>query len=173
LSEDRAALIERLRRSDIRIDREGQLWHEGQSIDHPGLRAALFRWLDRLPDGRYVFRLDETRYAYLDVEDTPLVARSLRWERDRAWLALSDGSEEALDPTTLTSDVAGVLRCRVRGALPARLSNSAAATLADRLDPGDPPRLRIGGQSIPIPLSPPGSPPGSGPLPAGTGRPPR
>jgi hypothetical protein len=147
--DDRAALIERLRRSDIRIDREGQLWHEGQTIDHQGLRHALFRWLDRLPEGRYVFRLDETRYAYLDVEDTPLVAQALRWSGDDACLALSDGSEEPLDPATLTIDTAGILRCQVRGGrLEARLSNSAASTLSEHLEPGDPPRLRLGDRVI-------------------------
>jgi hypothetical protein len=139
--EDRAALIERLRRSDIRIDREGQLWHEGQTIDHAGLREALFRWLDRLPDGRYVFRLDPQRYAYLAVEDTPLVARAARWEGDRLLLSLSDGAEEALDPDTLTVDGAGILRCLVRGGrLEARLATSAASTAAERMS-GDPPRL--------------------------------
>jgi hypothetical protein len=139
--EDRAALIERLRRSDIRIDREGQLWHEGQPIDHAGLRQALFRWLDRLPDGRYVFRLDSQRYAYLEVEDTPLVARAARWEADRLFISLSDGAEEPLDPETLTLDGAGILRCLVRGGrLEARLATSAAATIAERIS-GDPPRL--------------------------------
>jgi uncharacterized protein len=129
-------LLARLRRSDIRIDREGQLWHEGQTIDHQGLREALFRWLDRLPDGRHVFRLDENRFAYLDVEDTPLVARALRWEGEQALLALSDGSEEPLDPATLTLDPAGILRCWVRGhRLEVRLATSAAAALADHLDP--------------------------------------
>ncbi len=147
--DDRAALIERLRRSDIHIDREGRLWHEGQTIDHQGLRQALFRWLDRLPDGRYVFRLDEARYAYLDVEDTPLVVQALRWSGDDACLALSDGSEEPLDPATLTVDASGILRAQVRGGrLEARLSNSAASALAERLEPGDPPRLRVGGRVI-------------------------
>ena len=149
--DDRAQLIERLRRSDIRIDREGQLWHEGQTIDHAGLREALFRWLDRLPDGRYVFRLDATRFAYLDVEDTPLVVRALRWDGERALLSLSDGAEEPLDPRTLTVDAAGVLRCQVRaGRLEARLSNSAAAALAEKVEPGDPPRLRMAGELLAI-----------------------
>jgi hypothetical protein len=142
-AEDREALLARLRRSDIQIDREGQLWHEGQTIDHPGLRQALFRWLDRLPDGRHVFRLDDTRFAYLDVADTPLVVRALRWEGGRALLSLSDGTEEPLDPATLTCDAAGVLRCTVHGGrLEARLSNSAAATLAEQLDAVGPIRAR-------------------------------
>jgi hypothetical protein len=155
LSAPDAELLARLRRSDIRIDREGQLWHEGQTIDHPGLRAALFRWLDRLPEGGYVFRLDEKRFAHLDVEDTPLVVRSLRWDGPEAQLALSDASEEPLAPATLTIDAAGVLRCLVHGGrLEARLSNSAATTLAQQIDPGDPPRLHIAGQLVPIPPRP-------------------
>jgi hypothetical protein len=128
-------LIERLRRSGIRIDREGQFIHEGEPVRHQGLREALFRWLDRLDDGRYVLRLDERRFAYIDVDDTPLVVRALRLAPDGAVsLQLSDGAEEPLDPTTLTVDAEGVLRCWVRGGrIEARLATSAAAVLAERI----------------------------------------
>src|SRR6185503_15309301 len=112
---------------------EGRFIHEGAEVVHEGLKRALFRWLDRLPppDGRYVLRLDEKRFAYLeDVEDTPLVARSARVDARggvRVYLALSDGAEELLDPATLTVDDAGVLRAWVRGGrLQARLASSAA-----------------------------------------------
>jgi len=131
---DHEAFLARVRNSGIRIDREGQLWHEGQPIEHGGLRAALFRWLDRNPDGQYVFRLDEKRFAHVEVADTPLVARSARWAEETLMLGLSDGSEEALDPATLAVDEAGVVRCRVRGGkLEARLSTSAAVVLAERM----------------------------------------
>jgi hypothetical protein len=128
-------LIERLRRSGIRIDREGQFIHEGEPVRHQGLRQALFRWLDRLDDGRYILRLDERRFAYIDVDDTPLVVRALRLDPDGAVaLQLSDGAEERLDPTTLTIDNEGVLRCWVRGGrIEARLATSAAAVLAERI----------------------------------------
>src|SRR3954467_8272178 len=120
-------LIEKLRRSGIR-DREGELIHEGAPVLHLGLRSALFRWLDRLPDGRYILRLDERRFAYLDVDDTPLVVRALRVDAGTVSLQLSDGAEEVLDPTTLTVDGQGILRCWVRGGrLEARLATSAAA----------------------------------------------
>src|SRR5262245_49706324 len=143
-------VIERLRRSGIRIDREGRFMHEGQEVAHAGLRQALFRWLDRLPppDSRYVLRLDEKRFAYVDVDDTPLVVRSLRLDGGRALLGLSDGTEEVLDPSTLTVDGAGVLRCWVRGGrLEARLATSAAASLAERItdEPGGP-WLSLSGQ---------------------------
>jgi uncharacterized protein len=151
--EDRSALLERFRQSGLSIDREGQFWHEGEPVRHQGLRDALFRWLDRLPmpDGRHILRLDEKRFVYIDVADTPLVATSLRWVEQEALLGLSDGSEERLDTDTLTVDGAGVLRCRVRdGRLEARLGNSAAATLGERIENGAAgPVLRVrGGDTI-------------------------
>jgi uncharacterized protein len=128
------AFLERLRRSGIRIDREGRFIHEGEPVRHAGLRRALFRWLDRLDDGRYVLRLDAQRFAYLDVDDTPLVVQAVRLDGDAVALQLSDGSDEALDADTLTVDDQGILRCWVRGRrLEARLATSAAATLAERI----------------------------------------
>jgi hypothetical protein len=139
------------------VDREGRFVHEGHEVTHEGLKRALFRWLDRLPppDARYVLRLDEKRFAYLDeVEDTPLVARAARFDPAGAvLLALSDGSEEPLDPATLTVDDAGVLRAWVRGGrLEARLATSAAAVLADALsEDGGRPLLRLAGRSYALP----------------------
>lgn len=147
-----ADAIERLRRSGIRIDRDGEFQHEGAPVRHEGLRQALFRWLDRLADGRYVLRLDAQRFAYVDVDDTPLVARSARLDGDRVWLGLSDASEEVLDPATLDIDAAGIMRCRAReGRLEARLSSSAAVVVAELIG-GDPlrPVLHIGGRAFPL-----------------------
>jgi hypothetical protein len=160
-----AAWLERVRQSGIRIDREGRFIHEAAEVTHEGLRRALFRWLDRLPfddsvterdRGRYVLRLDERRFAYLDVDDTPLVARAARADESGVvWLALSDGAEERLDPDTLTVDGQGILRSLVRnGRLEARLASSAAAALADLVSegPGSPPGLeiRVAGRKHPI-----------------------
>ena len=154
---EHAAFIERLRRSGIRVDREGRFIHEGAEVTHAGLRQALFRWLDRLPppEDRYVLRLDEQRFAYLDVDDTPLVARAARIDpAGTIWLALSDGAEEALDSRTLTVDAAGILRAWVRGGrLEARLATSAVAALGELLTetPDGHPALRVAGQTVEIP----------------------
>ncbi|HVU52153.1 MAG TPA: hypothetical protein VHL80_15755 [Polyangia bacterium] len=153
-----AETLERLRRSGIRIDREGRFIHEGEEVRHEGLRRALFRWLDAEPDGRVVLRLDARRFAYVDVDDTPLVARAARLEGERALLALSDGAEEALDPATLTVDDAGVLRARARGGrLAARLATDAVAALAARLseEPPGRPVLTLAGRRWEIPRRPP------------------
>jgi hypothetical protein len=159
---EHAAFIERLRRSGIRVDREGRFIHEGGEVTHEGLRRALFRWLDRLPppDGRYILRLDARRFAYLEVDDTPLVARAARVDgAGTIWLALSDGVEEPLDPATLTADAGGVLRAWVRGGrLQARLATSAAAALGDLFTetPDGRPALRVADRTIPIPPPPEG-----------------
>ena len=165
------AVLERFRQSGLSIDREGQFWHAGELVTHEGMRRAFSRWLDRLPppDGRHILRLDENRYVYVEVADTALVVRSLRWSEDDdgALLGLSDGSEERLDPDTLTVDADGILRCQVRGGrLEARLSNSAAAVLGERIDGArGAPVLRIqggeflvrarGGEDSGNPLTPP------------------
>jgi hypothetical protein len=152
-----AETLERLRRSGIRIDREGRFIHDGEEVRHEGLRRALFRWLDAEPDGRVVLRLDERRFAYVDVDDTPLVARAARLDGERVWLALSDGAEETLDPATLTVDEAGVLRARVRGGrLAARLATDAVAAFAERLSEEAPgrPTLTLAGRRWALPPHP-------------------
>ncbi len=154
---EHVTFIERLRRSGIRVDREGRFIHEGAEVTHEGLRRALYRWLDRLPppDGRYILRLDERRFAYLDVDDTPLVARAARVDgAGTIWLALSDGAEETLDPATLTVDGAGVLRAWVRGGrLEARLATSALAALGELLTETSDgrPALRVAGRTMRLP----------------------
>ena len=62
-ADEQAAWLERIRRSGIRVDREGRFVHDGAEVTHEGLKRALFRWFDRLPppDARYVLRLDEQR----------------------------------------------------------------------------------------------------------------
>jgi len=128
------AEIEKLRQSGIRLDGDGRFWHEGEVITHRGLVAALWRWLDRNPDGRYVLRLDERRFVYLDVDDAPYVVRSLRWEEGRPIALLSDGSEEPIDPDAITLR-GDVPYARVKGGrFDARLTPSAWGTLSFPLD---------------------------------------
>src|SRR3954454_21423467 len=128
--------IERLRKSGIRLDAEGRFWHEGAEVTHHGLRAAFWRWLDRNPDGRWVLRLDDKRFVYLDVDDVPYVVRSARWEGDRAMVRLSDDSEEELSYATLHLRGAQPY-CSVKGGrFEARVSTLAWNTLAERIDDG-------------------------------------
>jgi hypothetical protein len=126
--------IERLRQSGIRLDADGRFWHEGAEVTHAGMRAAFFRWLDRNPppDNRYVLRLDDKRFVYLEVDDAPFVVRSLRWQGERARAVISDGSEETLDFATLQCTKKGAY-VQVKGRFQARLSAAAWSALGERL----------------------------------------
>jgi hypothetical protein len=128
-------VLERLRRSGLRIDRQGRLWHEGGEVTHARLRRALLRWLDRDADGRVVVRFDRDRFATVEVEDAELIATSARWSGDRAFLLLSDGSEEELDYRSLAIGDDHALYCRVRGGrLEARLAHAAHYAVAERIE---------------------------------------
>jgi hypothetical protein len=144
------AEIEKLRQSGIRLDGDGRFWHEGAEVTHGGMRAAFWRWLDRNPDGRWVLRLDDKRFVYLDVDDAPFVARSARWEGDRAILRLSDDSEEELAYATLHLGANGQPYCVVKGRFPARVGTAAWNTLAAHIDDG---ALRAAGRTWPIATS--------------------
>jgi hypothetical protein len=128
-------MIEKLRSIGLRLDRNGRFWHEGAEVTHPRLRQALLRWLDVRDDGRDIVRLDEQRYAYVEIEDAHLRAVSARWDGDRVWLVLDDGAEEELAYDTLATGADDALYCRVRGGkLRARLSTAAYQALAERIE---------------------------------------
>lgn len=126
--------IEQFRSIGLRIDTAGKIWHQGAEVTHPRLRRALLRWLDVRDDGRDIVRLDDTRYAYVEVEDAHLRATSARWEDDRVWLTLDDDSEEELAYDTLWCGPDDALFCRVRGGrLRARLTTAAHLAVAERV----------------------------------------
>ena len=142
------AEIEKLRQSGIRLDGEGRFWHEGAEVTHHGLRAAFWRWLDRNPDGRWVLRLDDKRFVYLDVDDAPYVVRSARWDGERALMRLSDDSDEELDYATLHLRASGQPYCVVKQQrFDAKISTLAWNTLAERIDDRT---LRAAGRAWPI-----------------------
>jgi hypothetical protein len=141
------AEIEKLRQSGIRLDADGRFWHEGAEVTHHGLRAAFWRWLDRNPDGRWVLRLDDKRFVYLDVDDAPFVVRSARWEGDRVMMRLSDDSDEELDYASLHLGNNGLPYCVVKHRFPAKVSTLAWNTLAERIDDG---KLEAVGRDWPI-----------------------
>jgi uncharacterized protein len=129
-------MIERFRQTEIRLDRQGRLWHEGAEIAHPGLKRALLRWMDRLDDGRPILRLDPQRYAYIDVDDAHLLVMSARWQGDRAFVTLNDGSEQELEYGSLQRADDDALYCTVRsGRLDARVTTPAYYALAERIAP--------------------------------------
>ena len=127
-------LIEKMRAIGLRLDRAGTFWHEGSPITHPRLRTALLRWLDVRDDGRDIVRLDEKRYAYVDVDDAHLRAQSARWDGgDRCMILWDDGQEEELDYASLRQADDHALYTKVRGKLRGRIGGSAYHQVAEHV----------------------------------------
>lgn len=127
-------LIEKMRAVGLRLARDGTLWHQGTEVSHPRLRQALLRWLDVREDGRDIIRLDEKRYAYVDVDDAHLRARSARWDGDRCFILWDDDQEEELDYAALRQADDNAFYTRVRsGKLRGRIAGPAHHAVAERI----------------------------------------
>jgi hypothetical protein len=127
------ATIERMRAIGLRLDRSGTFWHEGTAVTHARLRQALLRWLDVLDDGRDIVRLDARRYAYVDVEDAHLRARSARWTGDRCFVLWDDDRETELDYGSLRQAADHALYVRACGRLRGRIAGPAYHAVAERI----------------------------------------
>lgn len=142
------------RESAIRIDSDGNFWHEGQKVEHSGLARAMASWISRHPDdGRWVLE-NGWDWCYVKVDDAPFVVRSARVEGDQVFGVLSDGVEEPLE--SLSVDESGTLRCLVRptargGPIPAKLARLAQLDLADHLEEHHgAPVLRLAQRVVPL-----------------------
>ncbi|HEY0251692.1 MAG TPA: hypothetical protein VGC41_09205 [Kofleriaceae bacterium] len=127
-----AEQIEKMRAIGLRLDREGTFWQEGAPVTHARLRQALLRWLDRRDDGRDIVKLDDTRYAYVDVEDAHLRARSARWDGARCLVLWDDDQEAELEYATLTQAPDNALYVGVRR-LRGRIASPAYQTIAEHI----------------------------------------
>ena len=124
--------IEKMRAIGLRLDRAGTFWHDGSPVTHARLRQALLRWLDVRDDGRDIVRLDDKRYAYVEIEDAHLRARSARWADERCFVLWDDDRETELDYTSLRQAADHALYARV-GRLRGRIAGPAYHAIAERI----------------------------------------
>lgn len=103
----------------IELDAEGEWRHAGEPFTNPNLIALFHRSIGRTAGGTYVLSIPPFTYPIL-VADTPRFVRHVRIVRigqapgaGGVTLLLSDGSEEALDPSTLAHVAERGLYCRV------------------------------------------------------------
>src|SRR5664279_6443004 len=120
----------------LRLDREGTFWQEGAAVTHARLRQALLRWLDVRDDGRDVIKLDDKRYAYGDVEDAHLRARSARWDGDRCMILWDDDQEAELEYGSLRQAPDHALYATVRR-LRGRIGGPAYHAVAEHIVEAD------------------------------------
>lgn len=126
-------MLERMRAVGLKLDRAGTFWHEGTTVSHPRLRVALLRWLDVSGDGRDIIRLDDKRYAYVDIEDAHLRAISARWNGDHCLVLWDDGQEEELDYASLRQAPDHAFYARARQKLRGRIAGHAQHAIAERV----------------------------------------
>lgn len=125
-------MIEKMRAIGLRLDRAGTFWHEASAVSHVRLRQALLRWLDVRDDGRDIVRLDDKRYAYVEIEDAHLRARSARWSGDRCTVLWDDDRETELDYGSLRQAADHALYARI-GRLRGRIAGPAYHAIAERI----------------------------------------
>ena len=140
-----------LRPFGLVLHHDGSWTHEGHPITHAKLRAHFDKSVVYLPaERKYVVTLRHFR-GEITVREAAFFVRA--FEVGSARIALSDRSEEVLDPATLgVSPIDGALLCRVKRALEpagllARFSNAAQADLLHAVDAAPSGmRLRVAGE---------------------------
>jgi len=92
--------------ADIRIDKDGVWYYRGMEMIRKDIVQHLYRHIKRSQDGRFLIEISEDQ-AYLDVEDTPYVIKSVAFAfqadkgGDLITLKMPDDSWDELDPATL------------------------------------------------------------------------
>ena len=142
------------RESTIVLDAAGRFWHDGELVEHRGMRDAFATWVRRHPDdGRYVL-CNGYDWSYLRVEDVGFFVRGVRSERGSLVLSLSDGTDEELAPATLRAGPDGALYCAIKhGAFEAKFTPTAQTALLPHVveSPSGEPALRVGERDYLIP----------------------
>lgn len=140
------------RESTIVLDREGRFWHDGELVERGALSLALARWIARHPDDGRLILTNGYDWCYFRAEDAPYFVEALRVEPGGPVLALSDESEEPLDPATLSLGDDGVVYARVKGGgFEARFTRHAQTQLAPLLVASEPPTVEVAGRAYAIP----------------------
>lgn len=113
----RAALLAGSTLERIELDAEGQWRHEGALFENPRLIELFHQSIVRTSGGTYLVEIPPYRYP-ITVIDTPRYVRHIRvhqtTEPYQIRLYLSDGSEQSLDPSSLSYVPDRGLYCRVK-----------------------------------------------------------
>ncbi len=110
----------------ISVDKEGRMWHLGAEMIHKGINRLLSDHVELDEKGRYIINFRGQR-CFVEVEDTFFVIARLdyfppdRESPEKYVITLNDGTQEELDPSTLTIGPENVIYARVKsGRFPAR-----------------------------------------------------
>ncbi|MBW1710363.1 MAG: DUF1285 domain-containing protein [Deltaproteobacteria bacterium] len=121
----------------IYVDKEGCMWHNGAAMIHEGINRLLTDHVELDEKHRYVINFQGQR-CFVEVEDTLFVI--VRFDHkpaekdspEKHLITLNDGSQEELDPSTLTIGSENVLYAHVKsGRFPARFLRRAYYQMAE------------------------------------------
>lgn len=148
----------RSRESTIVLDEHGVFWHDGERVTRPKMAQAFSSWIRKHPDnGRFILE-NGYDWTYFAVRDVPFFVRTLSipsegdGQPSRAFVTLSDGSKEDLDPSTLAHGPRDAVYCRVKnGQFEARFDPEAQTGLGPLLvEKADGFAITLGGDEFPV-----------------------
>lgn len=119
------------RESTIRLDADGQFWHDGERVEHEALARALLGWIAKHPDDGTAILTNGYDWCRFQLDDAPFqVAAATRVDGGDIELTLSDGSKELLDPQRMALGSNGAVYVWVKnGEWEARFSRHAQTGL--------------------------------------------
>jgi len=126
---------------EIKIDKEGVWYYNGAEMFRKDILEIFFQNLFRDEAGRYFVQMG-SEICYLNVEDTPIVVKSVHDIADSESPAdcraigifLSDSSLEKINLESLRVGVDNVLYCDLERGFPARFSRAAYYQIAERIE---------------------------------------
>lgn len=96
----------------LRIDKEGDWYHEGVRVTHPKVIDSLFEGLRKVGN-QYLLQSGPKRFP-VAVDDVPYVVKRLIETKKGYRIVLNDQSEEDLDLESLRIGADNVLYCSVK-----------------------------------------------------------
>jgi hypothetical protein len=137
----------------LRIDRDGNWFHDDAEVTHPGIIANLRDNL-RVDERGHYLQIGPARVP-VEVEDAPYVVERVEALGDGLTATLNDLTREPVALDTLRVDERGIPRCRVKaGRFDARLSRAATYQLLQHVQPDEgtgPSSLVLGGLRHAVP----------------------
>jgi hypothetical protein len=137
----------------LRIDRDGNWFHDDAEVTHAGILANLRENL-QVDDQGHHLQIGPARVP-VEVEDTPFVVERVEVEGEGLVATLNDLTREPVALDTLRVGDRGIPRCRVKGGrFDARLSRAAAYQLLQQAQPDEGTgrsSLVLGGRRYPVP----------------------
>ena len=121
----------------ISFRHDGRWYSDGEPINNARIALLFSRCLRETDDGRWQIAMADER-AFVTIEDTPWVVTGVERDADGTFrVRLNDGSEEPLDPSTLSVGAENVLYTRVKGGYRARFLRTAYYALAPAIEERD------------------------------------